>query len=425
MQEKLWRGSPFTSSYKKSLLRILIPTFFAGLGSLGAIKAILAPYISTLLENKLGYTEAAAVGLASILVGIDIFAKLIISPLTGYLTDKYGRRKLVVFGLSYGIIAGLSLIWAALFGTEIAVLSGIIAGVVILGFETGQVNTAITISSGDTGEEYNKIGVSEAAWDVALILGMIIGVVLVALLDLSFIQSIILAVVAFTIGTITAIIFFKETNQPIGEELIINESKITIKSYKDLLKERNFIPLYAYAFVVEAEESGLVFTIFPLILDNMGIAESEISLLTVLPAILTLSIVFMPMGWLSDKFGRRRTSLIGCFISIFLLIGLYIVLNIANSLIYLIIFGVLLAISVSAYRVPLMASITDITLREKRGVPYGIFRAFREVGGSVAPIIFGGFIFLGFDLYSMTLIMAIMTAIAFVIAFFMFKETKR
>ena len=104
---------------------------------------------------------------------------------------------------------------------------------------------------------------------------------------------------------------------------------------------------------------------------------------------------------------------------------MYLALSLYNAWSALIIMGIFLTIAVSAYRVPLMASITDMTLREKRGVPYGIFRAFREVGGSIAPLLFGILILTGLDLYSMTLITAIMTIIAFIIAIFTFRETKR
>lgn len=422
---KFWQGTPFNQSYKKALFRILIPTFFAGLGSLGAIKAILSPYISFLLENNLGYSEVVAEGLTSILVGIDVVAKLAISPITGYLADKYGRRKLVVIGLSIGIIAGLSLIWAYFFSYEIAIFSGIIAGVIVLGLETGQVNTAITISSGDTGEEYNKIGLTETLWDVSLISGMIIGIIISFVLDLTYLQSFTIGVISFIIGAILAFFVFRETKQPIGDQVKIDESKITINNYKDILKEKNFIPLFVFAFVVEAEESGLVFTIFPLIFQNFGFSSNEIPMLTLLPAVLTLAIVFAPMGWLSDKFGRKKLALIGCFASFFILIAMYLALSLYNAWSALIIMGIFLTIAVSAYRVPLMASITDMTLREKRGVPYGIFRAFREVGGSIAPLLFGILILTGLDLYSMTLITAIMTIIAFIIAIFTFRETKR
>ena len=421
MSNKLWKGTPFNSSYKNVMLRIIIVSFFAGMGSLGFLKFILTSFISSLYEINLLYSHDVAYGIAEVLMGVDIFAKLLVSPLTGYLADKYGRRKLVVIGTSYGIIAALSFIWAALFGTAIAIISGVIAGIIILGFETGQVNTTITISSGDVGEEYNKIGLSETIWNVALIGGMIVGVLIMFIMDLTYVQSLFFALISFIICGIVAFLLYKETLQPIGENVKPIDDKIAIKSYKDILKERNFIPLFAFSFVVEAEETGFVFCILPGLLTSMGYVSSEIPLLAGLPAYLSLGIFFIPLGYLSDKYGRRNISLIGSFSSMILFIVLYFL----QSFVALLIIGFFIGISVCCYRLPIMSSISDFTTRQKRGLPYGILRAFREVGGAVTPIIFGFMTLLGVDFYNLLLIMAGMIGIAFIIALIMFKETKR
>ena len=414
-----WAGSPFTMSYRKAMFRIIIPTFFAGMASYGIFTSLLALMTDSLLIG-IGYSEAQAEGLALILVGIDLLAKLAISPFAGYLADRFGRRKVVVLGLSYGIIGALSFLWAFLFTTEIAVLSGLIAGIIILGFEKGQANTAITIASGDTGEEYKKIGPSEAAWDVALVCGMIVGVVIVFVFELTFMQAVIFGLISFSTATILSFFLFKETNQPFKVEAE-QEKKITIRSYRDIFKERNFISLFAYAFTVEAEESGFVFSVIPLMLANLGFASFEAQAIAVLPASLVLAIVFIPVGRLSDKFGRRKTSILGCAASIPLLCLLYFF----RDYISLIIIGAFLAFVVAFYRMPLMASITDMTLRSRRGVPYGIFRGIREIGGSFAPMFFGALILLGLTLYDLVFIMAGITAITVVIAILTFKETAR
>ncbi len=414
-----WAGSPFDTSYRKAIARILIPTFFAGMASLGVFTSLMSLMVNDLLLN-IGYSTAQAEGFALILVGVDLLAKLAISPLAGYLADKVGRRKVVVLGISYGIIAALSFLWAYLFTAEIAIISAIIAGIIALGFEKGQFNTAITVASGDTGEEYQKIGPSEAAWDVALIGGMIVGVIIVFLFELDFIQAIIFGLTAFSIGTLLSFLVFKETNQPITYTPE-QEKRITIRSYRDIFKERNFIPLFAYAFTVEAEESGFVFAVIPLMLKSLGFEAFEAQAMAVLPAALVLAIVFIPIGRLSDKYGRRKTSLFGCAVSI----PLFCLIFFFRDFVSLIIIGSLLAAFVAFYRIPLMASITDMTDRAHRGVPYGVFRGIREIGGSFAPMFFGVLILAGLDLYDLVFIMAGITAIALVIAFFTFKETAR
>ncbi|MHA1299667.1 MAG: MFS transporter [Candidatus Helarchaeota archaeon] len=427
--------SPFTGSYRSAIFRILITTFFVGMASLGIFMLSFSRMISEILQNKLYYPSNVAAGTASILIGIDIFAKLAISPLTGYLADKYGRRKIVNLGIFYGVIGGLCFVWAYLVNTEIAIFATIISGIIILGLEKGQVNTGITIMSGDTGEEYNEIGKSEASWDVALILGLAAGVILVEILDLSYFNAVILGVIIFIIAQIVGYTFLGETLQPLGEKAIYDEEKITIRSAKDLIKERNFIPLFAYAFAVESIESGYFFTILPLLYEQLELGNLIYfkplleflninvggTILILFPAFLGLVIFFIPAGILSDKYGRRKTSLFGSFVSIFIMLSLFWVRNIVGIITTLMIMGFFMCL----YRMPLMASLTDLTDRHSRGIAYGVLRGFREVGGSIAPILFGILLIIGFDFYQLAIFGAIIIAIAFTIAYFLFKETLR
>ncbi|MHA1378077.1 MAG: MFS transporter [Candidatus Helarchaeota archaeon] len=435
MAEKSFSKSPFKGTYRIAIFRILITTFLLGIASLGIFMISFSRMISEILQRKLFYPMNVAAGTASILIGIDIFAKLAISPLAGYLADKYGRRKIVNFGIFYGVIGGLCFVWAYLVNTEIAVFATIISGIIILGMEKGQVNTAITIMSGDTGEEYDQIGKSEASWDVALILGLAVGVVLVELLKLSYFYAVILGVFIFSTALVVGYFLIGETLQPLGKKAIFDETKITIRSAKDVLKEKNFIPLFAYAFAVESIESGYFFTILPLLYEKLELGNLSYfrplleffnidvggSILILFPAFLGLVIFFIPAGILSDKFGRRKTSLLGSFLSIFIMISLYWMRSVFEIIITLMIMGFFMCL----YRMPLMASLTDLTDRKSRGIAYGILRGFREVGGSTAPIMFGILLLLGFDFYELAIFGAAIIAIAFGIAYFLFKETVR
>ncbi len=422
---KPWEGTPFKSSYRNSLFRILIPTFFIGFASLGLLFVNFSRIVSEIFQG-LSFTPEFAAGMAGILTGIDILAKLLISPLSGYLADKFGRRKIIVTGMSFGILASLSLIWAYLFSFEIAILSFLMAGTIFLGIEKGQSNTSITISSGDTGEEYNEIGKSEAAWDVALILGMIVGVAFALVLDLNYYEQIILSLFIFIIATVLAFLLTKETLQPLGPNVKVKETNIN--DYKDILKEKNIIPLFIFAFAVEAQESGMVFYLLPLVLEKYTTFSSgTITLIIFLPAMLSLAIFFIPAGILSDKYGRRKTSLFGMGISVILIAfisftGIF-PLNFQVPLLFSLL--VILGFFVCLYRMPLMSSLTDLTNRKTRGIAYGILRGFRELGGFVAPFVLGIFIIIGMNFYQVILIMAVITGACFAANIILFKETAR
>lgn len=421
-----WEGTPFDSSYRNAMLRILIPTFFIGFASLGLIFVNFSRIVSEIYQTKFYLTPEAAAGMAGILTGADILAKLLISPLAGYLSDKIGRRKVIVTGMSFGVIAALTFLWAYLFNFGIAIVSFLWAGTIFLGLEKGQTNTSVTIASGDTGEEYGQIGKSEAAWDVALISGMIVGALIATVLELSYYQQIFLAIFIFLAALILSFLLTKETLQPLGEQVKIKETKIN--DYKDILKERNFIPLFIFAFAVEAQESGMVFYLLPLLFESTtNFTSGMITILVFLPAMLSLAIFFIPAGILSDKYGRKKMALLGMGISVILLIivslmGLF-PINIQIPIMISLL--VALGFFVCLYRMPLMGSLTDLTNRQTRGVAYGILRGFREFGGAVAPFILGAFLIMGFDFYQVILIMAVITGVCFIINVFIFRETVR
>ena len=420
-----WEGTPFDSSYRNSLFRILIPTFFIGFASLGLLFVNFSRIVSEIFQG-LSFSPEVAAGMAGILTGIDILAKLLISPIAGFLADRYGRRKIIVTGMSFGIIASLSFLWAYLFTFEIAILSFLMAGTIFLGMEKGQSNTSITISSGDTGEEYNEIGKSEAAWDVALILGMICGVAVAIILDLNYYQQIFLSIFIFIIATVLSFLFTKETLQPLGPNVKIKKTEIN--DYKDILKERNIIPLFIFAFAVEAQESGMIFYLLPLMFEQMTTFTSgTITMIIFLPAMLSLAIFFIPAGILSDKYGRRKTSLLGMGVSVFLIAFISFTGGFPMIVQVPIMFSLLIALGffVCLYRMPLMSSLTDLTNRESRGAAYGILRGFRELGGFIAPFILGLFLILGMDFYQVILIMAIITGACLVANLILFKETTR
>ncbi|NHI94274.1 MAG: MFS transporter [Candidatus Lokiarchaeota archaeon] len=421
-----WKGTPFDSSYRNSMFRILIPTFFAGFASLGLLFVNFSRIISDIYQSKLFLSVEAAAGMAGILTGVDILAKLGISPLTGYLSDKFGRRKLIVTGMSLGIIASLTFLWAYLFDFEIAIVSFLWAGTIFLGLEKGQTNTSITIASGDTGEEYNQIGRSEAAWDVALIAGMISGVAIATLLDLNYYQQIFLSIFIFIAAAIFSFFLTKETLQPLGPNIEVKKTKIN--DYKDILKEKNFIPLFIFAFAVEAQESGMVFYLLPLMFEQTTtLSSNTVTIIVFLPAMLSLAIFFIPAGILSDKYGRKRMALFGMGISIILMVLLSFTGAFPIEIQIPIIVSILITLGffVCLYRMPLMSSLTDLTNRQSRGIAYGILRGFREFGGAVAPFILGAFLILGFNFYNVILIMALITGICFALNVFLFRETVR
>src|SRR5262249_27334019 len=95
---------------------------------------------------------------------------------------------------------------------------------------------------------------------------------------------------------------------------------------------------------------------------------------------LVTALVSPLVGWLGDRYGARRTMLLGTYLFI---ISMMLTGSMTNLWHFYLSFGVLLAIPLTIYQVPLVAGVA-VWFRTQLGVAMGILQAVQGLGTVVA-----------------------------------------
>jgi MFS family permease len=126
---------------------------------------------------------------------------------------------------------------------------------------------------------------------------------------------------------------------------------------------RSFLPLYA---------SG-------------RIRMSTIEVGTLIATVSAAQLVAMPMlGWLSDRFGRKRTAIVGFTLSscTFLLYFL------AGTSFQVLLVSIAVGVGLSGTSL-LLAMISDVTPSTMYGTAIGIYGSFEDLGIMIGPLVYG------------------------------------
>jgi len=119
-------------------------------------------------------------------------------------------------------------------------------------------------------------------------------------------------------------------------------------------------------------------------------AYGEIKMSTVAVGVLVSSVsgaqlVAMPLvGWLSDKFGRKRTALVGCLASS----CLFLLYFAAGSGFQVLIVSIAIGLAFSGTAL-LLAMVPDVTPATMQATTMGVYGSFEDLGSITAPLLFG------------------------------------
>jgi DHA1 family multidrug resistance protein-like MFS transporter len=97
-------------------------------------------------------------------------------------------------------------------------------------------------------------------------------------------------------------------------------------------------------------------------------------------------LVALPMlGWLSDRFGRKRTVLFGFGLAAFTFLLFFLV----GSQLQLLVVSLAVSIGLSASSLLLLALIPDVASKKLYGSVVGVYGSFEDVGLILGPVMFG------------------------------------
>lgn len=281
-------------------------------------------------------------------------------PFSGKLADTIGRKKVIYLGIicSFFILLIYPFSYSVLFFLILRFLHG---------FSAGFAPTGATALLTDLMPEKSR-GHAMGIWGTFISLGIGVGQTLGSWIYLSFGFTILFLIGAlFSLIAFILVFWIKET--------LVNPQKFNVKllriSWKNVF-EPNVLPA-AFVMLLSAMCSGMIFVLTPDLSTYLGISNKGFFfgiyvIATILIRLLTSS--------LSDKIGREKTLLIGCFILVIsmLLVGT------SNSIFSYIFAAIIFGIATGITSPTMFAWTADLSHEDRRGVGAGTMFIALEFG---------------------------------------------
>lgn len=281
-------------------------------------------------------------------------------PFSGKLADTIGRKKVIYLGIicSFFVMLIYPFSYSVLFFLILRFLHG---------FSAGFAPTGATALLTDLIPEKSR-GHAMGIWGTFISLGIGVGQTLGSWIYLSFGFTILFLIGAlFSLIAFILVFWIKET--------LVNPQKFNFKllriSWKDVF-EPNVLPA-AFVMLLSAMCSGMIFVLTPDLSTYLGISNKGFFfgiyvIATILIRLLTSS--------LSDRIGREKTLLIGCFILVIsmLLVGT------SNSIVSYIFAAIIFGIATGITSPTMFAWTADLSHEDRRGVGAGTMFIALEFG---------------------------------------------
>ena len=281
-------------------------------------------------------------------------------PFSGKLSDTIGRKKVIYLGIicSFFVMLIYPFSYSVLFFLILRFLHG---------FSAGFAPTGATALLTDLIPEKSR-GHAMGIWGTFISLGIGVGQTLGSWIYLSFGFTILFLIGAlFSLIAFVLIFWIKET-------LVIQQKfnfKLLRITWKDVF-EPNVLPA-AFVMLLSAMCSGMIFVLTPDLSSYLGISNKGFFfgiyvIATILIRLLTSS--------LSDRIGREKTLLIGCFILVIsmLLVGT------SNSIVSYIFAAIIFGIATGITSPTMFAWTADLSHEDRRGVGAGTMFIALEFG---------------------------------------------
>jgi MFS transporter, DHA1 family, multidrug resistance protein len=354
-----------TRDQKKKMLILMINMFIA-IGSFGIIIPILPAYLLSIGE------AGTAAGL---MIAIFAGAQLIMSPFAGKWADKYGRRIMIIAGLS---VLALSM-FIFYFSDSITVLylSRVIGGIgaaLLIPAIFAYVADITTMDQRAKGNSYIS-----ASMSLGIVIGPGIGGFLA---DFGLKIPLLISAIVGVVAVIFSVVMLKESLTTKADVPDVKPDPM-VKEIVQSFSRPYFIPLVitlVMSFGLMAYESVL-----GLFVDNQfGATPKDIAILVTSTGLISVIIQLFAVDWVVRRFGERAvlTLFLGIAAAGFLLC------IIAPS--YVLFFGVTMIIflSTSILR-PVLTTLISKLAGQEQGFAMGMNNAYMSIGNVLGPLLAG------------------------------------
>jgi len=316
---------------------------------------------------------------SGVLVGLVVsswfFSRIFIEIPAGIISDRIGRRRLLVLGLAMSLFGPIICSQA----NHIYIL---ILGRAIWGMGTAlyfMSNLAILMDILPASSRGRALGIFQGFEFIGSFIGAPIG----AFLATIFTFTQVFYFTAFFMLVSFAIAYMSRNIRCLGNENITT-TQVSPGEILGNLRNLNIILVCLCNFFRMFTRFGMYQTVLQLYLNQiLGLGVGDIGWVISM-RIAGMVLFLFVAGSLSDRYGRKPVLVTGYIISGVALFAF----SMSESLIFLFLSGLLAGAGDALDMTTLMALLSDIAPESARGVVVGLFRTFMDVGGFLGPIIY-------------------------------------
>jgi DHA1 family multidrug resistance protein-like MFS transporter len=321
------------------------------------------------------YVESLGVGIVGwgLLAASAAVGMFVLEWIWGALYDRVNLRLLMIFS-----VLSMSLLF------PLYTVRSLVPYFVILQFVAGAIGVALgpTTRAFVSDESPKKsVGLFASLWWAVFILGRTIGPLLGAFIaqvwsfEYSFYASTILSLVT---ALLILLVFRNERAARTRNSLGV------IGGLRSIARVRSLSFLFISAMFAFMGVS-LMRSFLPLYASEQ-VQMSTLDVGILIGATSAAQLVALPMlGWLSDRFGRKRTVLFGFGLAAFTFLLFFLV----GSQLQLLVVSLAVSIGLSASSLLLLALIPDVASKKLYGSVVGVYGSFEDVGLILGPVMFG------------------------------------
>ncbi|KZE76077.1 multidrug transporter [Paenibacillus elgii] len=361
-------------SKNRGALLILVFNLFLVFSGIGLIVPIMPKFM-----ESLGITG----GIMGLLVAAFSLTQLLCSPLAGRLADSFGRKRMIVIGLTVfafsEVLFGIASSPALLFVSRL--LGGISAAMIM----PAVMAYAADITTKE--ERAAGMGYINAAITTGFIIGPGIG---------GYIAEFGIRVpfyAAAVAGILAACITLLILRESLPSKENIADTSSDVREWGGLLSQLRYAykePYFLSLIIVFVMSFGLANfeTIFGLFVDHkFGFGPKDIAFIITFGSIAGAVVQATAFSWIMKRFGEQRIiSLCLIFASLFILLTLFVH---TFWLIFAVTFIIFLAIDILR---PAISTQMSMVAKDQQGYVAGLNSAFTSLGNVVGPIV-AGFLF--------------------------------
>jgi len=356
----------------KSALSLIFLTVFIDLLGFGILIPILPVFAIKILE-----VDETAIGITIALYSLTQF---FFNPILGRLSDKYGRRPLILISLllnAFGYI-----LFAFTHSYLMLLISRIIAG--IGGSSIGVAQAFIADVT--TREERSKgMGLIGAAFGLGFVFGPLIGG---SLAEYGYMVTGFASAGFSMLAFVLTLILLPESNLNRVNAVTSNRKILDVAAIKKIFQKPDLALLITLFFMLTFSVANIYGTFALLGFKNYHFTDRQNGYMF---GIVGLSSAIVQGGLLriaSNYFSQRQLITFG---STFMMIGLFLI-PYGGSFLGLAIIVILLSIGTGSLQPTLLSLISEVTPDAEQGVTLGINQSFSAFGRVLGPL-WGGFAF--------------------------------